>query len=192
MKRHPVLASSGLSRRSILGRGGVIAAALGLGGSVRHATAGAASPEMETHPIIGTWLVRTPFGLAPTIYSAEGTLVVAFPPVRVGPGGVTFVSSVVGAWEPISERGIHFTAILLNADADGNYTGSVTIDGHPTVGENDQTFLDDSPESTVTIRDADDIVLDVITGGPPVTAVRMGVGSSGFPDGTPEAGTPTS
>ena len=68
MKRHPVLASSGLSRRSILGRGSVIAAALGIGGGVRRATAGAQSPEMATHPMVGVWLAVTPEGPLPSIF----------------------------------------------------------------------------------------------------------------------------
>ena len=116
------------------------------------------------------------------------------PTAQAGPQGVTFTGVQVSTWEPISERGIHFTGVQLQTDANGAFVGSVTIDGHPRVSEDGQTIIDDSPETTVTIRDAAHNVVAVLTGedlGPPATGVRMGVGASGLPTGTPTAGTPT-
>jgi hypothetical protein len=46
------------------------------------------------------------------------------------------------------------------------------------------TFVDDSPETTVTIRDANHNVLNVLTGGPPAMGRRMSVGAPGFPEPT--------
>ncbi len=146
---------------------------------------------MATHPIVGTWMATTPTGPAPGTYFADGTVVIMVPATQAGPRGVTFHSTEVGSWEPVSERGAHFTGVQLLSDADGNYTGSITIDGFPVVSEDGQTLLDDSPETTVTIRDADGVILDAIRGGPPVTGIRMGVGAPGFSPATPTVTTPT-
>ncbi len=94
-------------------------------------------------------------------------MVIVAPPTRTGPQGVSFVSSGVGTWEPTSGRGIHFTVVQLLSDVNGTYTGSVTIDGHPTVSEDDRTFVDDSPDSGPTIRDAAGHVLAAPRGHPP-------------------------
>jgi hypothetical protein len=117
------------------------------------------------------------------------------PAASAGPQGVTFTGAQVGTWAPIDERAIHFTGVQLHTDASGAFTGTVTIDGHPRVSEDGQTLIDDSPETTVTIRDAAHNIVTVLTGadlGPPATGVRMGVGAPGFPEGTPSAATPTS
>jgi hypothetical protein len=130
-----------------------------------------------------------------TIYGPDGTFVDAGLATETGPNGVAFLSTTIGTWEPISARGIHFTAVQVQADANGTYLGSVTIDGHPTASEDGQTFSDDAPETMLTIRDAKHNVVQVITpyqagGAPPRTGVRMSVGAPGFPAATPTAGTP--
>jgi hypothetical protein len=82
----------------------------------------------------------------------------------------------------------------LHTDADGAVTGTVTIDGHPVVSEDGQSLLDDDPRSGPIIRDAaGTVIADLRGSGPPVTAVRMGVGIGvpDLPSGTPPAGTPT-
>ena len=181
-----------VSRRTALA--GLGAGSLGLALAARGHSAGAqdAASQMAAHPIVGVWMVNTPrFGLAPSIFFPDGTVVVARPATQAGPQGVAFVSSEVGTWEPVSARGVHFTSVGLRSDANGTYTGSVTIDGHPTVSEDGQTFVDDSPDSGPTIRDAAGTVVAAPRGQPPVTGIRMGVGSPGFPEGTPTAGTPT-
>jgi len=89
------------------------------------------------------------------------------------------------------ERSVHFTGVQFHSDANGILVGTVTIDAYPTVSEDGQTLLDDNPESGPTIRDATGNVIDVLKGGPPVTAVRMSVGSPGLAMGTPVPGTPT-
>ena len=151
---------------------------------------------MASHPIVGNWMVTTPAGPAMAVFLADGTNIQGLPTTGIGPNGVVFVSTQVGSWEPVSERGIHFTGVQLHSDATGTLVGTVTIDGHPTVSEDGQTFRDDDPRSGPIIRDAaGNVVADLRgTGGPPVTGVRMGVGV-GVPDlpiGTPSAGTPTS
>jgi hypothetical protein len=177
-----------VSRRAALA--GLGAGGLGLAFAAgRH---GAAAQDAATHPIVGVWMVTTRFGPAPSIFAADGTVTIARPATQAGPQGVAFVSSEVGTWEPISERGVHFTSVHLQSDANGTYTGSVTIDGHPIVSEDGQSFVDDSPDSGPTIRDAAGNVVAAPRGQPPVTGVRMRIGSPGFPEATPTAGTPTS
>jgi hypothetical protein len=191
-QRHGPFSSSGLSRRAAIGSAGAIAGVLGLGSRISHTSAQETTPDaMASHPIVGTWMVTTPAGLAMAVFFADGTNIQGLPATMPGPQGVTFVSTQVGRWEPIDERSIHFTGVQLHTDANGTLVGTVTIDGHPTVSEDGQTLLDDNPESGPTIRDAEGNVVDVLRGGPLVTGVRMGVGTPGLP-GTPSmAGTPT-
>ncbi|MFL5759110.1 MAG: hypothetical protein ACJ789_05185 [Thermomicrobiales bacterium] len=193
MQRPPFLALPGLSRRAALGRVAAVGAALGLGG-FRHATAQDATPTaMASHPIVGVWNVITANGPAPGVFLADGTNIIAVPATQAGPQGVAFVSTQVGRWEPVSERGIHFTSIQLLSDANGVYTGSVTVDGYPVVSEDGQTILDDLSQTIATIRDATGAIVQQApaAGSPPVTGNRMEVGAPNFPAGTPVAGTPT-
>jgi hypothetical protein len=145
---------------------------------------------MANHPIVGSWMVTTPAGLAMAVFFADGTNIQGLPATMPGPQGVTFVSTQVGTWEPIDERSIRFTGVQLHTDANGALVGTVTIDAHPTVSEDGQTFFDDNPESGPTIRDAAGAIIDVLRGGPPASGVRMSVGSPGLP-GTTKVGTPT-
>jgi hypothetical protein len=181
-----------LSRRTALaglGAGG-IGVALAAPGRIAAAQE-APSEAMANHPMVGAWMASTPSGLAPGIFFPDGTVIIVVPVTGNGPLGTTYVSTQPGTWEPVSERGIHFTGVQLHSDANGTYVGSITIDGHPIASEDGQSFVDDSPESGPTIRDAQGTVLDVLRGGPPVTGVRMGVGAPGLPEGTAAAGTPS-
>jgi hypothetical protein len=149
---------------------------------------------MANHPIIGVWMVAAPLGPALAVFSADGTNIQGVPTAQAGPQGVTFTGAQVGTWEPDGDRRVHFTSVQLHTDANGTFTGSVTIDGHPRVSDDGQSFIDDAPETTVTVRDAANAIVAVIPGppAPPATGVRMGVGAPGFPEGMPAAGTPTS
>jgi hypothetical protein len=181
-----------VSRRTALAGLGAGGLGLALTATPRLVAAQDTAAEMAKHPILGVWNVTTPNGPNVASFFADGTAVTALPTTSAGPQGVQFVSALVGTWEPISARGIHFTAVLLQSDANGTYTGSVTIDGHPVVSEDGQTLVDDAPETTVTIRDAAGTIVAVIPGTPTVhaTAIRMGVGAPGFPAATPGTATP--
>lgn len=113
------------------------------------------------------------------------------PATQPGLAGVTFVSTQAGRWEPIGERRVHFTSVQFHSDADGNYTGSVTVDGSPEVSEDGQTLVDDQSLVMVTIRDAAGAIVQEIpgAGAPPVSGVRMRVGATGFLEAS-GAGTP--
>jgi len=183
-----------VSRRTALA--GLGAGGLGVALAARGNTAAAqdSATEMAKHPIVGNWMVSTPAGPAMAVFLADGTNIQGLPATQAGPNGVVFVSTQVGSWEPVSERGVHFTGVQLHSDADGNLIGTVEIDAYPVVSEDGQTLLDDDPRSGPLIRDeAGNVVANLRgTGGPPATGVRMGVGASGLPAATPGAGTPTS
>jgi len=183
--------SSNLSRRTALGGVGVAAAALGLGHLERAAAQEATPDAMANHPIVGAWMVKTPAGPSMAVFFADGINIQGLPASQTGPFGVSFVSPQVGTWEPTGPRSVHFTGVQFHSDATGALVGTITIDGYPTVSEDGQTVLDDNPESGPTVRDAAGTILDAPRGGPPVTGVRMGVGSPGLAMGTPVPGTPT-
>jgi hypothetical protein len=183
--------TSNLSRRAALGGVGAAAAALSLGHLQRAAAQDATPDAMANHPIVGAWMVTTPAGPSLAVFFADGINIQGLPATQASPLGVTFVGPQVGTWEPTGPRSVHFTGVQWHSDATGTLVATVTIDGYPTVSADGQTLLDDNPESGPTIRDAAGTILDVLRGGPPVTGVRMGVGSPGFPEATPAASTPT-
>ena len=180
-----------VTRRTALAGLGAGGLGLALAASTRQVSALDAAADMANHPMVGAWLVAGPRGPSMTIVHPNGMWMDGGLAAGPGPNGTTFNSTTVGTWEPYGERGIHFTAVQLHSDANGNYVGSITVDGHPVASEDGQSLVDDSPESGPTIRDAQGNVLDVLRGGPPVTGVRMGVGAPGFPAATPAASTPT-
>jgi hypothetical protein len=184
-----------LSRRTALAGLGAGGLGLALATTTRLASAQEATPTARaSHPIVGNWMVSTPAGPAMAVFLADGTNIQGLPATQAGPNGVVFVSTQVGSWEPVSERGIHFTGVQLHSDVNGNLIGTVEIDAFPVVSEDGKTLLDDDPRSGPLIRDAAGNVVANLrgTGGPPATGVRMGVGASGLPAATPGAGTPTS
>jgi hypothetical protein len=192
-----------LSRRTALvglGAGG-IGAALAAGGRI--AAAQEEAPDATAnHPLTGTWMAMAnpplpedPQVAAPSLFAADGTVLLLFPATQRGPGGPVFQSAYVGVWEPDGDRRGHFTATQSLSDAEGTFLGTVTVDGYPEVNEDGQTFIDDGSQVMVTMRDASGAIVNQIvpTGQPiprPVTAVRMGVGAPGFPAPTSTASTP--
>jgi hypothetical protein len=186
--------ANAVSRRTALAGLGAGGLGLALATTVRQVSAQDAAPDLSSHPMVGAWLVAGPNAPSMTIIAADGTFLDSGPTSGAGPEGVTFSSATIGTWEPFGERGIHFTAVSVQTDANGNFTGTFTIDGHPRASEDGQSFIDDSPETMGTIRDAEHNVVQVLgpaAPNPPRTAVRMGVGAPGFPAGTPPAATPT-
>ena len=158
------------------------------------------SDSLADHPLTGTWLAMAnpplaedPQFAAPSYFGADGTFFATFPLTARNPGGVQYVSPLVGRWEADGERGGHFTAVQTLSDADGTYLGSVTIDGYPVVSEDGQTFIDDGSKVMVTIRDASGAIGDQFSGegSRPVTGIRMGPGEPGFPEGVSPPPSPT-
>ena len=174
--------STPISRRAALA--GFAASSAALGGNRLASATSQETADLTNHPIVGTWLGgRTPADLAPVRWSADGNMTYFGEPVSTGPdGAVVFSSDAVGTWEPISERGIHFTFTGTNYDATGAVTGYYTVDGHPVVSEDGMSYWDDAKEATVTIRDATGAIVQEIGKGdvPPIGGVRMAPGRPGF------------
>jgi hypothetical protein len=189
-----------LSRRTALASLGAGGVAVSMAASRRIATA--QETDLSSHPLTGTWLAMANPALsddpqfpAPSLFAADGTVLLVFPTSQIGPQGVFLNAPVMGTWEADSERRGHFTAVQLMSAPDGTFLGSVTIDGFPEVNADDMTMIDDGSRVTITVRDAAGSIVDQImpTGQPagrPVTGVRMGVGVPGFPEGSDATPTP--
>lgn len=199
--RHALL----LTRRAVLIRSGLA----GLGAAfasvppwaIASRASAQASGDLASHPLTGWWLAMAnpplpedPQIPVPSWFGPDGSVVLVFPTTQRGPQGVQFVSAYGGTWQADSERRGHFTAVQNISDAEGVFLGSTTIDGFPEVNDDGRSFIDDGSRVIVTIRDPTGAVVDSFPGegSRPVTALRMGGGSPGFPDGTPAAGTPVS
>lgn len=182
--------ASGLTRRTAIGGLGVAAF---LSVHPQPSTA-AQAEELVDHPLTGTWLAMAnpplpedpPFP-APSLFAADGTVLLQFPATARGPQGPVFQSPYVGTWGADSDRRGHFTAVQQLSASDGTFLGTITVDGFPEVSGDGQTFIDDGSRVTVTMRDATGAITEQFlpTGKPdgrPVTGIKMGVGISGFPD----------
>ena len=171
----------------------VVATALGTGVAGPIAAQGE-SDTLADHPLAGTWMAMAnpplpddPQFAAPSHFGADGSVLLIFPPTQVGPQGLQHVSDYVGTWEADGERRGHFTAVQALSAPDGAFVGTITVDGYPVVSEDGQTFIDDGSLVMVTIRDARGAIVDRFpgAGARPVTAIRMGPGSPGFPEASP-------
>ncbi len=161
-----------------------------------------AAQDLAEHPIVGAWLVMNPGdppNASPAIFSADGTLTVAYVPSYLQPeGGVVLQGTAIGVWEPTGERGVHLTYVQALSDVDGTYLGTFTLDAYPEVSDDGQSFLDDGTQVRFTFRDANNTIVQEVGGGgdaqaatPQVHARRMQVGDPGFPEAMPAASTPT-
>jgi hypothetical protein len=173
-----------LSRRAALAGLGATGLAAGL--AAAHPVAAAeAAVQMANHPLVGAWLVgRAPDDIAVAHWGPDGSMTTNRPTVGVGADG-KFTSSdpALGSWVPITERAIHFVFTNRTYDATGAFTGYVTVEGHPVVGDDGMSFWDDAVEARVTIRDANGVVIQSFGGDgsvPPIGGVRLVPGQSGY------------
>lgn len=188
-----------LNRRTALAGAG--AAAIGMAG-LRPARA--QDTDLAAHPLAGTWLAMAnpplpddPQFAVPSLFATDGTVLLVFPASQVGPQGPFLSSAAMGLWEAETDQRGSFIAVQVTSAPDGTFLGSVTIEGHPEVSADGQSFIDDMSLSTITMRDASGAIINQIvpTGSPqgrPVTAVRMAIGVSGFPEGAMPEATPAS
>ena len=150
-------------------------AGLGAGGLgvALGARSGRAAQAMSTadHPLMGVWLAmanpprreQDPQYPAPSIFAADGTVVLSFVPAQINmEGDLQFTGSPLGVWEPYDEQTGHFTVVQVLADKEGNLAGSLTIDGHPKVNADGLSFTDVGSLVTFTIRDHDCKFFNVI------------------------------
>jgi hypothetical protein len=131
------------------------------------------------HPIVGAWLAYAPGGPSVAVFTSDGFVLMGNPVSTAGPEGVAMAGTEIGTWERVDDRTAHFTATQLLSD-EGRFTGSLTFEGFPAISEDGRTLLDDNTRGSVTVRDAEGNVVDVIRGGPPITGVRMTPADDGF------------
>ncbi len=191
-----------ISRRAAIAGFGASGLGIALASTIGTTSALDTPADLASHLLTGTWLAMgnpaspdNPQYPVPSYFGADGSVLLAFPLADVRPNGVTLQSAGMGVWEPYDDQRGHFTVTRTLTGLDGTQLGSITIDGYPLVSDDGQTFIDDGSLVSVTIRDASGAITRVVPPGTPsrpVTGIRMGVGSPGFPTGTPEAGTSTS
>jgi hypothetical protein len=188
-------ATGSISRRTALAGLGVAGVGAALAARPALAQDAAVSP-LAGHPLVGLWVGMLPITPGeppvpiPSLYGADGSVVLAWPVSEAGAAGVGYASSVVGVWEAVGDRGAHFTAVQVLTDAAGAFTGTITIDGHPSVQEDGETFVDDSTATKLTVRDPSGAVVSVAGGDgsfPTVMGYRMRPGNPGIPVVTAEA-----
>lgn len=154
--------------------------------------------DLTGHPLVGTWMAMTPVGASPETLSADGSFVAGPPIIEPGGDGGLFLGPGIGVWESTGHRSGHAPFVQALGDATGTYTSTLTIDAHLTVSDDGHSFVDDSPETTLTFRDASNAMVQVIRpyqagdgSIPPVTANRMSVSEPGFPEPPFTPATPT-
>jgi hypothetical protein len=195
-----------VSRRTALTGLGAGGLGLALAASVRQASARDDAADMAGHPMVGTWLSGfTPSSLNVTHWGPDGSMTTNENMVEKTPEGAVVHSSLeMGVWEPVSERGIHFTFTSTHFDSTGTVRGTTTIDGYPVASEDGESFWDDLTQVTITDRDTTGAVTQVLGPGLEGTGlggVRMRPGKPGYDEmlemlaaqqaATPESGTPT-
>jgi hypothetical protein len=187
-----------VSRRTAFTGLGVTGLGVALAATTHYASAQEATPAaMAGHPLVGTWAVMAPDGVIPQIHGPDGSVVVSSPLSYVDPMlGLTFRSPALGRWEADGERSGHFAVLEALSDPSGAFIGTLLFEGGIEVSADGQTWVGGgSTPLRVIVRDAaNNVTFDqVLSGGPPVTATRIGatVESVVLPVATPAAGTPT-
>jgi hypothetical protein len=180
-----------MSRRSALA--GLGAGSLGLAFASQFAAAStghSTSVALADHPLTGLWLsmVGLPSNrdvsvVVPTIFGTDGSMVLIYPCTENSETGVQIKGAAIGTWAPVDGRSGHFTTVQVLSDIDGNFLGTITLDGHPVVSDDNETYTVDSNFDLVTIRDSFNAVTRSMAGPSrnPMHAYRMRPGNAGFP-----------
>ena len=188
-----------LSRRSAMAGLGASGIGLALATSLRQSSAQTPISDLSGHPFTGTWMTLANPALPDmpqvphiAIASADGAFIAVTPVSDIGPNGPVLQTPLVGIWEAYDDRRAHFVASQTLSSFDGVVVGMVTVDGYPLVSEDGMSFADDGELVTVTIRDANGVVVDSFpgAGGRPVRGNRLEIGNATFPEVLPAA-TPT-
>lgn len=186
-----------LTRRSAIA--GLGAGSLGL---FLGASAAAAAPAFDngssgggdllstaTHPLAGRWLShlalpsRPDVDVAvPTFFGGDGTVVMIFPGMEAEKRGIQVSGMALGCWEPLSADLGHFTAVQVLANLDGDYIGTVTVDGYAQTDAEGLGFAVRSEDNLFIVRDAGDAIVEELAASAdhPMRGLKMRVGNAGF------------
>lgn len=142
-----------------------------------------------THPLAGRWLSRLALPsrpdievTAPTFFGADGTVVMCLPSVEAEEQGIHAGGIALGCWEPMAADLGHFTAVQAMSNLDGEYIGTVTIDGYAQTDAEGLGFAVRSEDNLFVVRDAGDAVVEELFASTahPMRGLKMRVGSAGF------------
>lgn len=148
-------------------------------------------PPMAQHALTGRWLAM--IGLpsnedmtvaVPTALSADGTAMMIFPGTEAARRGLEIKGVAVGDWEPVSETAGHFTVVQVLSNLNGQYVGTVTVDGEAMLSDDGLSFSVKSNDTFFTVRNqfneiVEHLATSVVN---PMRGFRMRAGNAGFPD----------
>jgi hypothetical protein len=186
-----------LTRRSALAGLGVGSLGLLLGASASAAPAafdtggggGGSLLSTASHPLAGRWLSHLALPsrpdvevTVPTFFGGDGTVVMIFPGTGAEKRGIQVSGIALGCWEPMTADLGHFTAVQVLANLDGDYVGTVTIDGYAQTDAEGLGYAVRSEDNLFTVRNqANDIIEELAASAAhPMSGLRMRVGNAGF------------
>ncbi len=190
-------AQQSLTRRSALAGLGAGSLALFLGASATAnppmaESGGSGSGEVLSaarHPLAGRWLSQLALPsrpdvavTVPTFFGADGTVVMCLPGMEAEKRGVHASGIALGCWEPMAADLGHFTVVQVMATLDGDYVGTVTIDGYAQTDADGLGFAVRSEDNLFVVRDQADAVLEQLAAPAdhPMRGLKMRVGNAGF------------
>jgi hypothetical protein len=191
-------AQHSLTRRSALAGLGVGSLGLFLGASASAAPpafetggggGGSLLPTTATHPLAGRWLSHLALPsrpdvevAVPTFFGGDGTVVMIFPGMEAEKRGIQVSGIALGCWEPMTADLGHFTAVQVLANLDGDYVGTVTIDGYAQTDAEGLGYAVRSEDNLFTVRNqANDIIEELAASAAhPMRGLKMRAGNAGF------------
>jgi hypothetical protein len=150
MDRQPVHSTSGMNRRTVLGRSAALATVLGVGAARPSFAADEATPvPMTGHPLIGIWIIDrdiTSTAEVPVVvvFTADGSF--------IDPGGL----GAAGVWEPTGPRSAAMTLIPFDEEATGGYIvvrSTMEIDGEGDTWSGPASATVVGPDGTVVVTE---------------------------------------
>ena len=178
--------SNSVSRRTALA--GLGAGSLGLALAVPSRQVRAEGASLADHPLTGTWLLTLENGVAPAVFTADGTVTLAWQVCGArSDGAVEYSTAGVGTWESTGERGGYVTVVQVLADDTGAFVGTRSLHLYPEVSDDGGSLVEDGVQRRIVVRHASNGVMAIfgVDGdSAPMTGIRMGPGSLGFPGPT--------
>lgn len=144
-----------------------------------------------THRLSGLWLsmIGMPSNakktvVVPTFFGADGSVMLMFPGTEAAKQGIQVKGPAIGTWEVLDERSGHFTAVQVLSNMNGEYVGTVEVEGFPSLDDEGENYDCDSSRNLFVVRDELNTVVSRLTASVenPMRGRRMRPGRSGFPD----------
>jgi hypothetical protein len=150
-----------------------------------------ANTPLAGHALVGRWLslIGLPSNpgmtvAVPTFFAADGTAMMLFPGAEAAKRGIEVRGVALGEWQPDNARSGHFTTVQVLSNLENGYTGTMTVDGHAMLADDDMSFNVRTDDNVFTMRDAYNAITELLTASlsNPMRGVRMRAGNPGFPE----------